>query len=778
MVRLGSTTVAVPSVVYATAESTVLIGEEAAAWGRDDPHGLALEFKGSVGDSKPLDLGGNSFLADELIVEMVAWVHDLVTEREGGTPDSVVLTHPAWWDDQQRAMVRESLDLAGFAMVQLGAESQAAALTYAMTKRLANGAAVAVYDFGGTFNAAVLRRRGATLEILGEPTGAVDLGGRTLDKLIADWVGQEIIGRAGLGFDPMTEPESARLREACILAKNQLSTAHEVQIPVESNGFSTEVALTRDHLDQMMSPMIDQTVAQLAETIRSTGLTHDEVDAVLVVGESSASPLVETRLRGALGMPLITDIHRKHSIALGAAASAARSLVAERRSAPPTTVRPSSRPDPEVSPAVQAGPARLPSHAAPHRKREQPVEAEADPRAKRPTVDWSGRTDSTDVRRPATAAPGERTGHAPRLSPKGAAPLRPGRAVPPATPSAGSEPAAAFSRPGLTAVPGLSDSAEVKPLPKRRRPRLAPGEPLDKRPSENGSARGPGLGAARAPDRSIIELRRDSPRPSGDAPRPPLAPPRVERRGPPVRPVSLTPPAAEASGQQTASLTPLVSRRPRPAPPEPPSPGPPSSEAPSPEPPTMELVEEDDGWVDDDTNLGRWLALVMVVGLLSVLGLIYAGFQAVAGDGLFETTRTSTTLSSDSAQLPGLPAELRTFLAGPHGVNIDSWRRFSEDESTGIAAAGDDTTARCAETLETLQRSFGQADPELPTDLTRTVQNIPDEVLAGALATEIREQQASWVGCRAGDEQSASAAALRAEDARLVYDTRIAELAG
>jgi molecular chaperone DnaK (HSP70) len=96
-VALGSRTPSVPSVLFVGADGSVLVGEAAERRALTAPDRVVREFKRRIGDDTPLFVGGRPYAAQDLSAMMVRWVVDRVTEREGGSPDRIAVTHPAAW---------------------------------------------------------------------------------------------------------------------------------------------------------------------------------------------------------------------------------------------------------------------------------------------------------------------------------------------------------------------------------------------------------------------------------------------------------------------------------------------------------------------------------------------------------------------------------------------------------------------------------------------------------------------------------------------------------
>jgi molecular chaperone DnaK len=329
VVTLGNRTVSIPSVVFATADGTVLVGDAAERRGLAEPERLAREFKRRVGDPTPIILGGAPWGAEALMGKVLRWVVDRVTELEGGPPSAVALTHPANWGAYKLDLLEQAARHADVAVVRMLSEPEAAATAYASQERVEPGSIIAVYDLGGgTFDAAVLRKRDDGFDILGQPEGVERLGGVDVDQAVFAHVTSSL-GGVVEGLDHADRDVVAavgRLRRDCVDAKEALSADTDVSIPVALPGLATEVRLTRSELEGMVRPALGETVVALRRALRSAGVGPEHVSAVLLVGGSSRIPLVAQLVGGELGRPIAVDANPKDTVALGAAVAAAQAV--------------------------------------------------------------------------------------------------------------------------------------------------------------------------------------------------------------------------------------------------------------------------------------------------------------------------------------------------------------------------------------------------------------------------------------------------------------------
>ncbi len=369
-VTLGAAAATVPSVLYLGADGSIVVGEAAERRALTEPDRVVREFKRRIGDDTPYMLGGREYRAHELAALLVRWVTDRASERTGGPPAGISVTHPATWGRHKQELLAQALERIG-RRVTLLAEPQAAALSYASAERVAPGSTIAVYDLGGgTFDAAVVRKNG-TFTLLGDPEGIERLGGLDFDDLILGAIKQKIgeeLWDALDPADPAVINAVAQLRRECVEAKIALSTDTEVTIPVLLPELRGKVKLTRGQFEGMLRGPLDSTIAALRQTIRSAGLTAADLSAVLLVGGSSRIPLVAELVTRDLERPVALDADPQLAIATGAAIS---SLAVDR-----VTAEQPVTPDPGTG-ATPSAPA--PPQATRHGSKAWPTAAAHDP---------------------------------------------------------------------------------------------------------------------------------------------------------------------------------------------------------------------------------------------------------------------------------------------------------------------------------------------------------------------------------------------------------------
>ncbi|HAP78300.1 MAG TPA: Hsp70 family protein, partial [Acidimicrobiaceae bacterium] len=119
--------------------------------------------------------------------------------------------------------------------------------------------------------------------------------------------------------DPATREALAALRVECVTAKELLSSDSDATISVNLPSLRTQVRLTRAEFEDVVRPMVRETVQAMQRAVQAAGVEATAVKAVLLAGGSSRIPLVGELVARELGRPVVADSHPKHTVAMGAA---------------------------------------------------------------------------------------------------------------------------------------------------------------------------------------------------------------------------------------------------------------------------------------------------------------------------------------------------------------------------------------------------------------------------------------------------------------------------
>lgn len=340
----------VPSVIVLDDSGQIVVGQSAENLAAANPSRAVRAPKSRLGDPAPVVIGGRVHDSVELVAALLRHLYDAAVAQQGGEPSEVRLTHPAIWGRPRLEQLRAVAERAGLKNVTLVAEPVAAAVAYAAAAGMLDAPTVAanaprishvaVYDLGGgTFDTAVLAATAEGFAVVGRPVGEDRLGGELFDELLANHVGQQLDADAWenlqISDDLRWQQAAAALRTEARRVKEALSSHDYAELMVAlPNGF-VQHRVTRDELEGLMRPYIEQSVDRLVQVVADAGLAPGQLDAICLAGGASHAPAVERAVRAAF--PDVAIARRgdpKTAVALGATL-AVPTTVAGSGSAPP-----------------------------------------------------------------------------------------------------------------------------------------------------------------------------------------------------------------------------------------------------------------------------------------------------------------------------------------------------------------------------------------------------------------------------------------------------------
>jgi actin-like ATPase involved in cell morphogenesis len=330
-----------PSAVYAEPGGQLIAGRDAVHSARLDPARFEPNPKRRVDD-------GLVLLADREIpvVELIAAVLERVAEEwrrtVGPVPTDVTLTCPATWGATRRGLLAAAAERAGLAGARLVAEPVAAATYFAevLGRDVPIGSVVVVHDFGaGTFDASVVARTAEGFEVMAVD-GRDDIGGLDVDAAIVEYLGTLLPDDAA-AWQRLTEPATVEQRRAqrqlwddVRVAKERLSRTQSADFVVPL--LDLELHLTRDELETLARPVLDQTVQVTRRLLRWADLPDGRLAGVFLVGGASRIPLVATLLHRELGEAPVVIEQPELVVAEGSILADAALLAAEPAAPGPT----------------------------------------------------------------------------------------------------------------------------------------------------------------------------------------------------------------------------------------------------------------------------------------------------------------------------------------------------------------------------------------------------------------------------------------------------------
>ncbi|MCU1238826.1 MAG: Heat shock protein 70, partial [Candidatus Solibacter sp.] len=317
-----------PSCVGISPDGELLVGEAALNQQRIYPERTVRSIKRKMGSGESVLMAGKGYSPQEIsaliLKELAEWAR-----RELGQPvERAVITVPAYFSDAQRNATREAGMLAGLEVLRILNEPTAASLAYGF----ADGArhTVMVYDLGGgTFDVSVVTIEGDVTEVLSSH-GNNRLGGDDFDDLLAKRLEHELHKQHGIELGEADGAARARLWWAAEMAKKQLSFEPYARVREESlvmrhgKPYHLDVEVSRTEYEEMIRPLVESTLDSVSQALDDAGKRAGELDAILLVGGSTRTPLVANLLRERTGLDPRQDVHPDLSVALGAGVLASR----------------------------------------------------------------------------------------------------------------------------------------------------------------------------------------------------------------------------------------------------------------------------------------------------------------------------------------------------------------------------------------------------------------------------------------------------------------------
>lgn len=264
---------------------------------------------------------GKTFSPQEISSMILQKMKYRAEEYLGEEVTDVVVTVPAHFNEIQRKATKAACTIAGLNVKRVLNEPTAAALAFtdAVERRK-----IAVFDFGGgTFDISVLQVVNGIFEVKAT-TGNTQLGGDDFDARLVEWIMSEFKREKGIDLkkDPVA-PQ--RVREAAERAKCELSTALETSINLpfiassDEGPVHLEMSITRGLFEGLIRDMVESTRPLCLQVLKDAGLTHEDLETVVLVGGSTRIPMVRRLVEEAFQQEPVHSVNPDEVVAMGAA---------------------------------------------------------------------------------------------------------------------------------------------------------------------------------------------------------------------------------------------------------------------------------------------------------------------------------------------------------------------------------------------------------------------------------------------------------------------------
>ncbi|MDR3623782.1 MAG: molecular chaperone DnaK [Chlamydiales bacterium] len=324
---------AFPSYVAFTKGGERLVGEPAKRQAAINPEGTVQAAKRKMGTDYKFNVFGKDYTPQQISACILQKIKQDAESFLGYKVEEVVITCPAYFDDNQRTATKDAGEIAGLKVLRIINEPTAACLAYGLEK-IGKELKILVFDFGGgTLDVTIMEmwKEGGFKVIA--TSGDTQLGGTDMDALLIAHILKDFNRNTGIDL-AQDKLAMQRIREASEKAKVELSSAltTDINLPFITADASgpkhLTMTLSRATLDQLVSPIIDRCKGPLEQALKDAkaalkneGVTFEtkDIDKIIMVGGPTRMPCVQKFVEDYFGKKIERGVDPMECVALGAA---------------------------------------------------------------------------------------------------------------------------------------------------------------------------------------------------------------------------------------------------------------------------------------------------------------------------------------------------------------------------------------------------------------------------------------------------------------------------
>jgi molecular chaperone DnaK len=316
-----------PSCVYINKKKGIQVGDSSYSnlrrdklkammnWDDSDSNAF-IEFKRTMGSDKSHSSSnlGKDLTSEELSAEVLKTLKSFVKDEN---VNSIVITVPAAFKNNQKEATREAAKLAGFNHIELLQEPVAASMAYGLDSDKKDGFWL-VFDFGGgTFDAALLKVEEGIMKVI-DTEGDNYLGGKNLDFAIVDeiilpYIQENFVIDSILADDTKKQILRNAMKFYAEETKIKLSfnDTHNIlsdlgDIPGEDDEgeeFELDITVTQADIARALSPVFQKAIDVSKKLLERNNLKGSSLDSLILVGGPTFSPVLRKMLEAQICKP-------------------------------------------------------------------------------------------------------------------------------------------------------------------------------------------------------------------------------------------------------------------------------------------------------------------------------------------------------------------------------------------------------------------------------------------------------------------------------------------
>ncbi|MCX5697894.1 MAG: molecular chaperone DnaK [Candidatus Omnitrophica bacterium] len=318
---------AFPSYVAFTKDGVRLVGEPARRQAAINAEGTIQAAKRKMGTDFQFKVFGKEYTPQQISAFILQKIKQDAEAYLGDKVEEVVITCPAYFDDNQRTATKDAGEIAGLKVLRIINEPTAACLAYGLEKSQKEQK-IMVFDLGGgTLDVTIMEMAQGVFHVQ-STSGDTQLGGTDMDKVLLDFIADQFKRETGL--DLMNDKMAVqRVREAAEKAKIELSStvSTDINLPFITADASgpkhLTMSITRAKLEDLISPIIDRCRHPMEQAISDAKLSAKEIDRIIMVGGPTRMPIVQKFVEDYVGKKIERGVDPMECVALGAAIQAA-----------------------------------------------------------------------------------------------------------------------------------------------------------------------------------------------------------------------------------------------------------------------------------------------------------------------------------------------------------------------------------------------------------------------------------------------------------------------
>lgn len=324
---------AFPSYVAFTKDGQLLVGEPARRQAALNPENTIYAAKRKMGTDYKYTIMGKTYTPQQISAFILQKIKQDAEAYLGEKVEEVVITCPAYFNDNQRQATKDAGEIAGFKVLRIINEPTAACLAYGLEKA-GTELKILVFDFGGgTLDVTIMEMwKEGGFKVMAT-SGDTQLGGTDMDRILVEYIVSEFQKTHGIDLRK-DRLAMQRIQEAAEKAKVELSSTLTTDINLPFITADAEgprhltMAITRAKLEELVRPIIDrcrgpieQAIRDAKDSFKKEGVDFNEksIDKIIMVGGPTRMPIVQKFVEDYFGKKIERGIDPMECVAMGAA---------------------------------------------------------------------------------------------------------------------------------------------------------------------------------------------------------------------------------------------------------------------------------------------------------------------------------------------------------------------------------------------------------------------------------------------------------------------------